>query len=351
MPWQSNNNSGGPWGSGGGGNPQGPRNPWGQGGGGGGRGGRGSGGGDGPDLDEFIRRSQEKLRKSMPGGGGGANMFLLAIGALVLLWIVSSSFYLVQPGEVGVVKRFGEYERQAPNGLNFKLPAPIETVTKLNIEQENSIDIGGTGDQAENFVLTGDQNIADIAYVVRWRIKPGEADKFLFTLEQQESTIKEVAEFAMREAIARTPLTDAIGPQRAQVANQVQNRVQDVLDSYGAGIAITGVFFRKVDPPRTVEQAFKDVSAAQQDAQTFMNQANAYRQQIVSKAQGDTARFDAVYEQYRLAPEVTRKRLYMETMENVLSGTNKIILDADGVVPYLPLPEVARKSAVQQPAQ
>lgn len=342
MPWQNNSGGsgggGGPWGGG-------PRNPWGQGSGGGGSGGGGSGGDGGPNLDDLIRRGQQRLR-GMPGGPS-RNIVGLIAGGLVLLWLATSSYYLVNADEVGVVKRFGEFVRVTQPGINFKLPSPIETVEKPKVTKEQSIDIGGaTGDGSENFVLTGDQNIADIAYTVRWRISPAAVDKYLFTLENQEQTITEVAEYAMREAVARTPLTAAIGPQRAQVAADVQKSMQDVLDSYGSGVTITGIFFRKVDPPAAVEQAFKDVSAAQQDAQTYINQANAYSQQLISKAQGDTARFNAVYDQYRLAPEVTRKRLYMETMEQVLTGMDKIVVDTkSGVVPYLPLPEVNRQRA------
>lgn len=336
MPWQNNN--GGPWG-GGGGNDQGPRNPWGQGG--------GAGGPPPRNLDDIIRKGQEKLRQTMTGGSGqggagGRNVALLAGLALLALWIVSTSFYRVQADEVGVVQRFGAYVRQTGPGLNFKLPSPIETVATPKVTQENSIDIG-TGE--ENLFLTGDRNIVDIGYTVRWRIRPGEADRFLYTLKDQETTIREVAEFAMREAVSRTPLVAAIGPQRAQIAQSVQNRVQETLDSYHAGINISGVFFSKVDPPSAVEQAFKDVSAAQQDAQTYINQSNAYRQQVLSRAQGETARFNALYEQFRLAPAVTRKRLYLETMEEVLRGVDKVIVEPGGVVPYLPLDSVGKPRA------
>lgn len=333
MPWQNNN--GGPWG--GGGN-QGPRGPWGQGGGG------GNGGPTPPNLEDLLRKGQEKLKRSMPGGSGGFNIIGLVIGGLAMIWLVSTSVFVLEADEVGVLTRFGAYTRQAGPGANFKLPSPIEQVTVVKETVENSIDIGGEG--RETLFLTGDRNIIDIAYTVRWRITPGSADKFLYSLKEPESTIQEVAEFAMREAMSRNKLTDAIGPQRAQIAAAVRNRIQDVLDSYQAGVTITGVLFSKVDPPAAVEQAFKDVSAAQQDAQTYINQSNAYRQQLVSKAQGETARFNAVYEQYRLAPDVTRRRLYLETMEQVLSGMDKTIVEAGGVVPYLPLDQSTKPAGV-----
>lgn len=330
MPWQNNN--GGPWG--GGGN-QGPRGPWGQGG--------GNGGPTPPNFEDLLRKGQEKLKRSMPGGSGGFNILGLAIGALAVIWLVSTSVFVLQADEVGVVTRFGAYTRQAGPGANLKLPAPIEQVTVVKETVENSIEIGGNG--SETLFLTGDRNIIDIAYTVRWRITPGSADKFLYSLKEPESTIREVAEFAMREAMSRAKLTDAIGPQRAQIAAAVRNRIQDVLDTYQSGATVTGVLFSKVDPPAAVEQAFKDVSAAQQDAQTYINQANAYRQQLVSKAQGETARFNAVFEQYRLAPDVTRRRLYLETMEQVLSGMDKTIVESGGVVPYLPLEPSSKPAA------
>lgn len=340
MPWQNNGGSGGPWGSGGG-SGGGPRNPWG---GGSGSGGGGGGGQRPPDLDDLIRRGQERLRASLPGGGGG-NILGLAVGALVVLWLATSSVYRVNADEVGVVQRFGEYVRQTYPGLHFKLPAPFETVTKPKVTQENTIEIGSADRATETLVLTSDQNIVDISYTVRWKIS--DAPNFLFRLANPELTIREVAESAMREAISTTPLDAAIGEQRGQVAARVQARIQEILNSYNAGIEITGVFFRQVDPPAAAEQAFKDVSAAQQDAQSFLNQANAYRQQLVAKAQGEAARFNAVYQQYKLAPTVTRKRIYLETMEEVLADVDKVILDSgkSNVVPYLPLNELNKRRA------
>ena len=341
MPWQNNGGSGGPWGSGGG-SGGGPRNPWG---GGSGSGGGGGGGQQPPNLDDLIRRGQERLRASLPGGSGGGNVLGLAVGALVVLWLATSSIYRVNADEVGVVQRFGEYVRQSYPGLHFKLPAPFETVTKPKVTQENTIEVGSADRATETLVLTSDQNIVDISYTVRWKIS--DAPNFLFRVANPELTIREVAESAMREAISSTPLNAAIGEQRGQVAQRVQRRMQEVLDSYEAGVEVTGVFFRQVDPPAAAEQAFKDVSAAQQDAQSFLNQANAYRQQLVAKAQGEAARFNAVYEQYKLAPAVTRKRIYLETMEDVLGDVDKVILDSasSNVVPYLPLNELNKRRA------
>jgi membrane protease subunit HflK len=341
MPWQNNNGGpGGPWGSGDGG---GPRNPWGS---GPQRSGGGSGGKGGPDFDEFIRRSQERLR-ALPGGGNRTPWLYILLGALGL-WILFTSFYRVDAQERGVVMRFGKYVATTGPGMHFKLPAPIDTVIKPKVEAVSTIDIGSADGAAENLMLTGDQNIIDIAYTVRWKIK--DPEQFLFQFAEPEETIREVGESAMRAEIARASLNAAIGPQRAQIAEQVRNRMQELLDSYRAGIDVLGVDIKQADPPAAVDAAFKDVSAAQQNAQQYLNQARAYSQQLIAQAQGEAAAFDAVYAQYRLAPEVTRKRMYLETMENVLSKVDKTIIEANGVTPYLPLPEVQRRAAANAAA-
>ncbi len=336
MPWQNNNGgSGGPWGSGDGG----PRNPWGSGpqrGGGGGSGGKG-----GPDFDDFIRRSQERLR-ALPGGGNRTPWLYILLGALAL-WILFTSFYRVDAQERGVVMRFGKYVATTGPGMHMKLPAPIDTVIKPKVEAVNTIDIGSADRTAENLMLTGDQNIIDIAYTVRWKIK--DPEQYLFQFAEPEDTIREVAESAMRAEISGASLNAAIGPQRAQIAEQVRVRIQELLDSYHAGIDVLGVDIKQADPPAAVDAAFKDVSAAQQNAQAYINQARAYSQQLIAQAQGEAAAFDAVYAQYRLAPEVTRKRMYLETMEGVLSKVDKTIVGANGVTSYLPLTELKRRPA------
>jgi membrane protease subunit HflK len=343
MPWQNNSGgSGGPWGSGDGGG--GPRNPWG---GGGPQRGGGSGGKGGPDFDEFIRRSQERLR-ALPGGGGNRTPWLYILLGALGLWILFTSFYRVDAQERGVVLRFGKYVATTGPGMHLKLPAPIDTVIKPKVEAVSTIDIGSADGSAENLMLTGDQNIIDIAYTVRWKIK--DPEQFLFQFAEPEETIREVGESAMRAEIARAPLIAAIGPQRAQIAEQVRIRMQELLDSYRAGVDVLGVDIKQADPPAAVDAAFKDVSAAQQNAQQYLNQARAYSQQLIAQAQGEAAAFDAVYAQYRLAPEVTRKRMYLETMENVLSKVDKTIVTANGVTPYLPLPEIQRRAAANAAA-
>ncbi|MEM8826019.1 MAG: protease modulator HflK, partial [Pseudomonadota bacterium] len=187
-----------------------------------------------------------------------------------------------------------------------------------------------------------------IAYQVRWKIRDPEL--FLFQIANPEATIREAAESAMRSVIASVQLDAAIGPQREQIAAEVRTRTQALLNEYRAGVDVVGVDIRQADPPAAVDDAFKDVSAAQQNAEQYINQARAYNQQLVAQARGQAAAFDAVYEQYRLAPDVTRKRMYFETMEQVLGKVDKTILEADGVVPYLPLPEVDRRRSTSAPA-
>ena len=368
MPWQ-NNNDGGPWGEGtggaggggggkgggaGGGDGQPPRNPW----------------GDGPprrpngprpgngrnDFDDIIRRGQEKLRRSLPGGGdgggggfdplGNGNWMWIA-GAIVAAWIALTSFYRVDAQERGVVLRFGRFVETTDPGLHMKFPFPVDTVILRKVEQINSVDIGASEGATENLMLTGDQNIINLAYAVRWKIRNPEL--YLFELAEPEQTVREVGESAMRAEISKATLNDAIGPQRAQIAEQVRERMQDLLDSYRSGIEVRGVDIKQADPPAAVDDAFKDVSAAQQDAQQYLNQSKSYAQQLLASAQGSAAAFDAVYAQYKLAPEVTRKRMYLETMESVLSKVDKTVIEPGNVTTYLPLPEIQKKAKAADP--
>nr|WP_310524127.1 FtsH protease activity modulator HflK [Polymorphobacter sp.] len=365
MPWQ-NNNDGGPWGEGSkGSNGEGPKGSGGDGG--------GSGGpprnpwGEGPpkkpngprptgnkDFDDIIRRGQEKLRQSFPGNDGnngfdlfGGNVLLWAIGAVLAAWIVFTSFYRVDAQERGVVLRFGRFVETTDPGLHFKLPFPIDSVILRKVEQINSVDIGATEGAAENLMLTGDQNIINLAYAVRWKIK--NVEQFLFVLAEPEQTVREVGESAMRAEVSKATLNDAIGPQRAQIAEQVRERMQEILDSYRSGIEVRGVDIKQADPPAAVDDAFKDVSAAQQDAQQYLNQSRSYAQQLLASAQGSAAAFEAVFAQYKLAPEVTRKRMYFETMESVLSKVDKTVIEPSGVTTYLPLPEVRRRASAEAP--
>ena len=306
------------------------------------------------DFDDLVRRSQEKLRSQFGGGGGSggggggfdlgdSRWVMWAGGAVLAAGLVLASFYGVDAQERAVVQRFGRYVESTGPGVHFKLPWPIDTVEKRKVELINIIDISSSEGASENLMLTGDQNLINLAYTVRWKIRNPE--NFLYELNDPEKTVREVGESAMRAEIARATLNAALGPQRAQIADQVRERMQELLDSYKSGIEVRGVDIKQADPPAAVDTAFKDVSAAQQDEQQYLNRARTYAQTVVARAQGDAAAFDAVYAQYRLAPEVTRKRMYLETMERVLAKVDKTIVDAPGVAPYLPLPEIRRRAA------
>ena len=375
MPW-SNQGGGGPWGSG-------PKGPWGS-------GPQPSGGGSTPpDLEDLLRRSQDKLKTVLPGGNFGGRGIALLVLAAIVVWGFSG-LYTVRPGEIGVVMRFGKHVRDTGPGLNYHLPYPIETVITPNIERINRIDVGmRLVDDArrgstmrdvpeESLMLTGDENIVDVDFAVLWKIKPEGAGNFLFNIQYPENTVKAVAESAMREVIGRSNIQPVLTGARQNIETAVHDLMQKTLDEYKSGVLVTQVQMQKVDPPAQVIDSFRDVQAAradleraQNEAQTYANRvvpeargraaqilqgAEAYREQTVAEATGQTARFSKVFEEYAKAPQVTRQRMYLETMERLLNGTDKIILDAgtggegSGVVPYLPLNELNRARQPQQPS-
>jgi membrane protease subunit HflK len=265
----------------------------------------------------------------------------------VALWVAFTSFLMIGPQEQGVVTLFGKYSRTMSSGPNFSLPLPIERVQRVDTGEIRPTDVGSSDRSQENLIITADQNIIDLAYTVRWRVR--DPQLYLFQIEEPETTVREVAESVMRAVVATFSLDDAIGAGRSDVESRVALAMQQVLDRYGAGISIEAVAIKQSDPPAAVVDAFKEVSAAQQEAQSYINQARAYAQQVTARAQGDAAAFDKVYAQYKLAPEVTRRRMYYETMERVLSKVDKTIIEAPNVTPYLALPEVQRKQQQQAP--
>ena len=365
MPWNTNNNNkggGGPWKP----NP----GPWGQ-----GPAGGNGGGQTPPDLEELLRRGQDKLRQVMPGGGFGAKgvvgLAVLALGAWAL-----SGLFTVQPNEVALKSVFGRYTDKVGSGLGYNWPYPVGSIIKLPVTDRKTTSVGfsfridpRTGNQAtldvaeESLMLTGDENIADVKFVVIWQIDPLKPEDFAFNVRRQELTIKAVAESAMREVVGRTQIQRILTAERKLIEPAVQELMQRVLNEYHAGVSIIQVQLQSVDPPEQVIAAFRDVTAAQQDQDRLRNEAEAYankvvpearggaariiqeaeayREQTVAEAKGQTSRFNQVYEEYRKAPGVTRERLYLETMERVFGGMNKVILDqsggGQGVVPYLPL--------------
>jgi modulator of FtsH protease HflK len=380
MPWsnQGGGGGGGPWGSGSGG---GGKGPWGS--------GPHSSGPTPPDLEEMLRRGQDKLRGFLPGGSlGGRGFLLLAVGALALWGL--SGFFRVEPDELGVVLRFGAQVREVQPGLNYHLPYPIESVLTPKALRVNKIDIGMRAVEdgrrlsaardvpEESLMLTGDENIVDVDFSVLWKVKPTGpgVGEYLFNIQNPEGTVKAVAESAMREVVGRSEIQPILTGARQTIENAVQDLMQKTLDHYGAGIFVQQVQLQKVDPPTQVIDSNRDVQAARADleravneGQTYANRvvpeargrvaqitqaAEAYRQQTVAEATGQTSRFLKIYEQYKKAPDVTRQRMYLETMERVLGGADKIIMDSGGrdgssVVPYLPLSELARPATRSQP--
>lgn len=297
-------------------------------------------------LDELLRRSRARF-----GGGGGGlprrpdrSLILWAVLGLVLVWLVFTTTHSISPGQRGVVTRFGRYSYTLGPGLGWTLPSPIDRVKKIDVENIRTIDLGSSS--SDDLMLTGDQNLLDLAYSVRWNIRTPEL--YLFQLAEPDETIREVAESAMRAVVSRVSLNDAMGDRRAEIETQVAENMQRILDAYRSGIQVQGIAIKQADPPDAVNDAFKQVTAAQQDAQTYINNANAYSLQLRQKAQGEATAFDKVYEQYRLAPEVTRRRMYYETMEQVLSKVDKTIVETPGVTPYLALPEVRKQQQERQ---
>jgi membrane protease subunit HflK len=335
---------------------RGPRNPWLP-------GGQGSGGNEGPrrspNLEDLFRtRGPEGPRRRTGGPGGpgfrlperpgGGSWFPLVIGAIAVVWLGVGMIHQVGPKEQGIVTTFGKYSRTLQPGLNFTLPWPVQQVAVEPVSTIRSFRIPAGGQ--EKLILTGDQNLVDLTYLIRWSIK--DLKQFKFQLAQPEETIQEVAEAAMRASVAEQTLDDTFsGAGRAVIEERVRDRMQAVLDAYRSGIAVQGVEIGKTDPPERVVEAFKDVSAAQQDADADINRARAWAQQILAQAEGEAAAFDKVYEEYRLAPDVTRRRMYYETMERILGKTDKTIVEAPGVTPYLPLPEIKQRESKKAEGQ
>ncbi|MFV0360538.1 FtsH protease activity modulator HflK [Tropicimonas sp.] len=380
-------NSGGPWGGGSGGGQQGGDN----------RGGNGGGrrpGGEGPqipEIDEIVKKGQEQLRVLMggrggnrdpnrPGGGGDGpkltrGTVLIGLAAVLALWGFAS-FYTIKPEEQSVELFLGEFSTIGNPGLNFA-PWPLVTAEVVNVTSERTEDIGADfASRADDsgLMLTTDANIVDIDFQVVWNIN--DPAKFLFNLRDPRDTVRAVSESAMREIIAASELAPILNRDRGIIAESAKTSIQDTLDSYESGITIVRVNLDKADPPREVIDAFREVQAAEQERDRLERQADAYanrvlagargeaaqvleeseayRAQVVNEALGEASRFSAVLAEYQKAPEVTRKRLYLETMEKVLGDVDKVILgetggeNAQGVVPYLPLNELRNSGSTRE---
>ena len=361
MPW---NDQKGGWQQGGGG---GGRGPWGQGPGGGNRG--GGGGVQPPNIEDLMKRGRERLKGMFPNHSPSLIVVALVAGVLLLLWVITG-FYSIQPAEQGIVLRFGQVVETLGPGFHIRLPQPIEIVLRPDIQAENQINIGfRTADDGEatsssdlsheSMMLTGDENIIDIDFAVFWRI--ANAQDYLFQVQNVDpEIIKAIGESAMREAVGQNKVDDIQMGSRAKIQDQVRKTMQQVLDSYKAGVTITRVTLQTAQAPQPVIDAFRDVQAATSDQSRKVNEAQRYsneilpqakgaaakilqdaeasKQQSVTLAQGEAQRFLSILEQYKASPQVTRERLYIETMQRILAGANKVIVPANGVVPYLPLP-------------
>ncbi|MBX9911784.1 MAG: FtsH protease activity modulator HflK [Beijerinckiaceae bacterium] len=386
MPWSNQsgggNNGGGPWGQRGG---SGGGGPWG---GGSGGGSGGSGGGSPPDLEEILRRSQDRLKNLMPGGSLGGRGLIFGVLILIVIWLLTG-WYIVRPNEVGLNLRFGKFIGKTGEGLNYNWPYPIGGVIKPQVTNIITTEVGFRTVESvrasrqsdvgeESLMLTGDENIVDIDVIVQWQVDPAQPEDYVFNIQDPPGTVKAVAESAMREIIGRRNIQPVLTTDRAAIETEVRQLMQETLNGYNAGVQIRLVQLQKVDPPQQVIDAFRDVQAARADqerlrneAQTYANRvvpesrgraaqlvqgAEAYKDQTVAEALGQASRFNAVYEQYKNAPAVTRERLFLETMERVMGGTDKIILDGtggngQGVVPYLPLNELQQQRRPAQGAQ
>lgn len=276
----------------------------------------------------------------MPQRPDGKSWFPFIVGAIALLWLGVSTVHMVGPKEEGVVTTFGKYSRTIEPGVSLTFPWPIESVTITDVTSIK-VDTIPEG-EGEKLMLTSDQNLVDLSYLVRWNIK--DLKLYQFRLSDPEESVRQVAEAAMRASIAEVPLNEALsGAGRGAVEQAVRERMQRVLDTYRSGVRVQGVEIKKADPPQKTIAAFQQVTAAQQDAERDRSNARAWSQQLLARAQGDAAAFDKVYAEYRLAPEVTKRRMYYETMERVLNKNPKVIMEGSGVAPFLPLPEMKRR--------
>lgn len=375
MAW--NNNGGGPWGGGSGG---GGGGPWGGGGGGGNRGG-GGGGPFGskrpPDMEDVIRKGQERLKNLMPGGFSSFKGILLVVLGAAVLWL-ATGFFRVQPNQQAIQLVFGKpYGKPVEPGLHYNLPSPVGNVVVVNVQDQRRVVIGQRGNQVaapysrgprptstENLMLTGDENIVDIEFAVLWQVR--DVFKFAFDVRNPEENVRAGAEAAMREVIGKSNLQYAQTEGRSRIEQDTKDLLQKMLDEYGLGVRISQIQLLRVDPPDEVIAAFRDVQAARADKEKSINEANTYRNQVlprakgeaesivqrseaykaqtVARANGDAQRFIQVYEQWAKAKDITTERLYLDTMEEVLRNVNKVMIDRNGtgtgVVPYLPLPEL-----------
>ncbi len=379
MPWSNQSggggNGGGPWGQKGG-----PGGPWGS-----GPQGGGGGGNRPPDLEDIIRRGQDRLKGLLPGGQMGGRGIALALLFVLCIW-AATGIYTVGPREVGVNLVFGKFVGLSKEGLSYNLPYPFGSYTKPSVTDLRTVEIGARNVESsrrvpqrvsadESLMLTGDENIVDIDFTLQWQVDPAKVTDFVFNLANPDGSVRLAAESAMREVVGRRNIQNILTIDRAAIEAEVKKFTQDTLNSYGTGVEVLRVNLQKVDPPLQVIDAFRDVQAARQDQDRVRNEAEtyasrivpesrgeatkiiqgaeAYRERSIAEAAGQASRFTQVYDEYKKAPDVIRERIFLETMERVLGASDKIILDqkgGSGVVPYLPLNELGRRPANAGPA-
>ena len=370
--------SSGPWGDGGNsgnsGNNNNNNSPW------GGKNTGGRGGDIPPNVEELVRQGQEKIKRFFPGGGSSKGILIL-VSLAIALWM-ATGFYRVQPGQVGVELIFGKLWEETTPGLRYNFPSPVGEVITPEVERARRTDVGFRtgGDfnsrlatqrdvKEESLMLTGDENIVDLDFTVFWRVQPDNVASFLFQIKDPENTIKAASESAMREVVGQTTFDLAVTTGREQIENGTREALQDILNSYNSGIEVERVELQKSDPPSEVIDAFNDVQRARQDRDRLRNEAEAYansvvpeargqaeqmiregeayRERLIKESEGEAERFLSVYAEYVKAPSITRRRMYLETMGQIFTGADKVVIDqnaegANGVQPYLPLPELRR---------
>ena len=355
MPWKENNNNNGPWGE--------PN----------GRGDKPSKKKQSINFDTYFANLKDQIKKIFPGGGSNKRNVLFACLIFFILWLLTG-FYKVNANEQGVVLRFGEWVRTTSPGLHYHLPYPIEIAKTPKVTKVNKTEIGfrviGTSQRMlleESLMLTGDENIVDINFSVFWIID--DAGKFLFKLRNPEKSVKSVSESVMREVIGITPIVDALAAGRQEIETKSLRKIQIVLDNYESGVKITQLQLQKVDPPDQVIDSFRDVQRARADkekvineaiaykndliprargeAEQILQEAEAYKREIVARSEGDADRFNSVLKAYKNNEDVTRNRIYLETLEKIFQNATKVIIDTkqgSGVLPYLPLPEIQKRN-------
>ena len=355
MPWKENNNDDGPWGE--------PN----------GRGDKPSKKKQSINFDTYFANLKDQIKKIFPGGGSNKKNVLFACLIFFILWLLTG-FYKVNANEQGVVLRFGEWVRTTLPGLHYHLPYPIEIAKTPKVTKVNKTEIGfrviGTSQRMlleESLMLTGDENIVDINFSVFWIID--DAGKFLFKLRNPEKSVKSVSESVMREVIGITPIVDALAAGRQEIEILSLSKIQNVLDNYESGVKITQLQLQKVDPPDQVIDSFRDVQRARADkekvineaiaykndliprargeAEQILQEAEAYKREVVARSEGDADRFNSVLKSYKNNEDVTRNRIYLETLEKIFQNATKVIIDTkqgSGVLPYLPLPEIQKRN-------